>query len=123
MDVARMVAHAERVAPMLKALGHPARLLIALRLREGPCAVADLETGLGLRQPNLSQHLAALRDGGLVAAERRGRGATYRLAGAAAPLIDFLAGGRAAPASLSPASRPPARPGSLECGVFAVTGD
>jgi DNA-binding transcriptional ArsR family regulator len=119
MDVGRMAAHSEQMTPLLKALGHPARLLIALRLREGACAVSDLETGLGLRQPNLSQHLAALRVGGLVDVERRGRSATYRLAQAAVPLIDFLAGGRAAAARPLRASRR----ASVECGVFAVTED
>ena len=111
-----MTARAEQVAPLLKALGHPARLLIALRLREGPCAVAMLESELGLRQPNLSQHLAALREGGLLEVQRSGRAAIYRLADAAPPLIEFLAGGGPVPRPL-----PPARRAALECGVFAVT--
>ena len=116
MDVDRMSAHAEAVAPILKALGHPARLLIVLRLLEGSSPVADLETELGLRQPNLSQHLSALREGGLVDVQRTGRAAVYRLSDGARPLIDFLAGGRPIP--------PPPKAGrraALECGVFAVT--
>jgi ArsR family transcriptional regulator len=116
MDVDRMSAHAEQVAPILKALGHPARLLIVLRLLEGSSPVAELETDLGLRQPNLSQHLAALREGGLVDVQRSGRAAVYRLADVARPLIDFLAGGRPVPQPT-----PTNRRAALECGVFAVT--
>ncbi len=116
MDVDRMSAHAEAVAPILKALGHPGRLLIVLRLLEGPSPVGDLESELGLRQPNLSQHLSALREGGLVDVQRTGRAAIYRLTDAARPLIDFLAGGRPVPQPTQPGRR-----AALECGVFAVT--
>ena len=116
MDVERLSAHAEAVAPILKSLGHPARLLIVLRLLEGASPVAELESELGLRQPNLSQHLSALREGGLVDVQRTGRAAVYRLTDVARPLVDFLAGGRPVP---QPAQS--GRRAALECGVFAVT--
>lgn len=65
---------------LLKALANPARLRIALRLLDGEQAVSELETGLGIRQPTLSQHLAELRDAGLVATRRESRVIFYRLA-------------------------------------------
>lgn len=65
---------------MLRALANPMRLAVALRLLEGSCTVATLETELGLRQPNLSQQLAELRDAGVVSAERQSRNMIYSLA-------------------------------------------
>lgn len=70
----------EAAALTLRALANPTRLAVALRLRQGPCTVAMLETELGVRQPNLSQHLAELRDAGIVTAERQSRNMIYSLA-------------------------------------------
>jgi len=67
-------------ADVLKALAHPRRLQIMLRLDEGPCEVGALAVKLGLSQPNLSQHLAVLRATGLVDAVRDGREVRYQLA-------------------------------------------
>ena len=67
---------------LLKALANPARLRIALRLLEGEQAVSELESGLGIRQPTLSQHLAELRDAGIVATRRESRVIFYQLADA-----------------------------------------
>lgn len=65
---------------LLKALANPSRLRIALRLLEGEQAVSELESALGIRQPTLSQHLAELRDAGLVATRRASRVIFYQLA-------------------------------------------
>ena len=67
-------------ADLLKRLSHPSRLLILARLAEGDAAVAELESGLGLRQPGLSQQLAELRNAGLIEPRRNARGVVYRLA-------------------------------------------
>ena len=72
----------ERVALTLRALANPTRLAVALRLLQGPCTVAMLEIELEVRQPNLSQHLAELRDAGIVSAERQSRNMIYSLADA-----------------------------------------
>ncbi len=71
----------EAAALTLRALANPTRLAVALRLLQGPCTVAMLETELEVRQPNLSQHLAELRDAGIVSAERQSRNMIYNLAG------------------------------------------
>lgn len=63
---------------MCKAIADPKRLLILNELRDGPCSVSDLVESLGLPQPNISQHLAILRDRGVVLAERSGTNVYYR---------------------------------------------
>ncbi|MCC7209837.1 MAG: helix-turn-helix transcriptional regulator, partial [Anaerolineae bacterium] len=51
-------------------------------LRHGPHSVTELVACTGLTQPNVSNHLACLRDCGLVVKEPRGRFAYYSLADA-----------------------------------------
>ena len=70
-------------AATLKVLGNETRLQIVLRLLRGELSVGDLERELGLRQPNLSQQLAELRDAGLVAGRRESKSVIYSLAGPA----------------------------------------
>jgi ArsR family transcriptional regulator len=64
-----------------KALGHPVRLGIALRLAEEPetCA-CDFADVFGVSQPTISQHLKVLRDADLVITRRRGTQICYSLA-------------------------------------------
>lgn len=66
-------------AQMFKALGHEARLDLALRLTEGPQTVGALIEATGLSQPLVSQHLRTLRLGGLVVGSRDGKEVEYRL--------------------------------------------
>jgi ArsR family transcriptional regulator, arsenate/arsenite/antimonite-responsive transcriptional repressor len=73
---------AERFAARFKALADPARVAILNRLAqpdtEAVC-VCELVPLVGLSQPTVSHHLRLLREAGLVAAERRGTWAYYRL--------------------------------------------
>lgn len=64
----------------LKALGHPVRLGIALRLAGEPetCA-CDFAEVFAVSQPTISQHLKVLRDAGLVTTRRRGTQICYSL--------------------------------------------
>jgi Predicted transcriptional regulators len=66
-------------AEVLRTLANPRRLEILHRLADGPCEVGRLADGLGISQPNVSQHLAVLRTSGLVDADRDGREVRYRL--------------------------------------------
>jgi DNA-binding transcriptional ArsR family regulator len=66
-------------AAILKAVSNPARLRIALCLLGGERSVSELESELGLRQPNLSQHLADLRNINLVTTRREFKSVYYRL--------------------------------------------
>lgn len=66
---------------VLKAMAHPSRfhILEALSKEEEAC-VCHLEHMLWMRQAPLSQHLAKLRDAGLVIARREGTNIYYSLA-------------------------------------------
>ena len=66
-------------AEVLKTLSSPRRLEILHRLAAGPVEVGRLAESIGASQPNVSQHLAVLRNAGLVEAERDGRGVRYHL--------------------------------------------
>ena len=68
-------------AALLRAVSNPARLRIAFCLLKGERSVTELENELGLRQPNLSQHLAELRNSGLVVGRREVKSVFYSLAG------------------------------------------
>lgn len=65
-----MSAHAGEAAALLKALSHPARLLVMCQLVEGETAAGDLQPLTGLSFSALSQHLAVLRTLGLVETRR-----------------------------------------------------
>lgn len=80
--VARMDAAAisELHARVCKAMADPTRLLIINELRDGPRSVGDLAEALAISQPNVSRHLAVLRDRGFVTAERFGSSVHYGLA-------------------------------------------
>ncbi|GBE06097.1 MAG TPA: ArsR family transcriptional regulator [Nitrospirae bacterium] len=51
---------------ILKLVAHPARITILGELSKGVKCVSDLEGFLELSQPNISQHLAALRRAGII---------------------------------------------------------
>lgn len=67
-------------ASALRTLSHPDRLRIVEALEAGPLEVTDLTARLRRPQATVSQHLMRLRAHGLVAAERVGRVARYRVA-------------------------------------------
>ena len=67
-------------AARLKALGHPVRLGIALRLADEPDTCAcDFADVFHVSQPTVSQHLKVLREAGLVRTKRRGTQICYSL--------------------------------------------
>jgi ArsR family transcriptional regulator len=65
---------------MLRLFANTSRLRIAIYLLSGEQSVATIETVLMIRQPNLSQHLAELREAGFVVARREGKSVFYSLA-------------------------------------------
>ncbi|AEJ61898.1 regulatory protein ArsR [Spirochaeta thermophila DSM 6578] len=70
----------EQYARKLKACGHPVRLklLCLIATGEEPC-VSDLWTCLEQPQPVVSQHLAVLKEHGIVRADVKGNKRTYSL--------------------------------------------
>ena len=69
----------ELQAEMAKALANPTRLRILSRIGSGEVAYGALLDDLGVSKTNLSQHLAILRKGGVVAVRREGVHVHYRL--------------------------------------------
>jgi DNA-binding transcriptional ArsR family regulator len=65
-------------AKLFCGLADPTRLVILEALSGGPLCVGDLVAATGLSQPNVSNHLACLKDCGLVGGERQGRKVYYR---------------------------------------------
>lgn len=68
-------------ARLCQALADPKRLLLIYALADGPRTVGELCHDLSLPQTNVSQHLAILRDRGIVSASRSGSNVFYRLRG------------------------------------------
>lgn len=82
-DPAAMAAvkeHAGEAAALLKALASEQRLLVLCCLLEGPRSVGDINDRVLLSQSALSQHLAVLREAGLVMTERQAQTILYALA-------------------------------------------
>src|SRR3978361_2248556 len=56
-----------RLAILLKALAHPARIAILQQIiKANACICGDLADELGLAQPTISQHLKELKTAGLI---------------------------------------------------------
>ncbi len=64
---------------IFKVLSDPTRRAILERLSAGEATATDLRTGFAITQPAMSQHLALLREAGLVRERREGRFAHYRI--------------------------------------------
>jgi ArsR family transcriptional regulator len=67
-------------ASLFRVLGHPARVRILELLREGERSVGGLRADLDLDSGGASQHLAALKQAGLVESRRQGTSVFYRVA-------------------------------------------
>ena len=81
MDLALFTEKAAEVAQLLKAIGNGRRLMMLCKLVEqGEMTVGDLADGVGLSQSALSQHLAKMRDEGLVAYRRESQTLWYHIA-------------------------------------------
>lgn len=70
---------AKRVA-VLKALGHPSRLLITETLMDGELSVREIRDLVGDDVSTVSKHLSILRAAGVLASEKRGLNVFYTLA-------------------------------------------
>jgi len=83
MDLATFEAKAGEVAGLLKALGNRRRLMVLCKLVEhGEITVGELARSVALSQSAVSQHLAKMRDEGLVAYRRESQTLWYRIADA-----------------------------------------
>jgi len=65
---------------LFRSLADPARLVILRRLAQGEARVVDLTAECALAQSTVSEHLACLRDCGLVGSRPVGRSSVHFLA-------------------------------------------
>lgn len=65
-DLTELKANATAMAARLKLMSHPERLLMLCRMDESEVSVSELVAMTGLSQSSVSQHLAMLRDEGVV---------------------------------------------------------
>ncbi|MFY8151941.1 MAG: ArsR/SmtB family transcription factor [Hyphomicrobiales bacterium] len=80
IDLETLRAKAGEVADTLSALANDRRLLILCKLAEvGEATVGTLATEVGLSQSALSQHLARMREEGIVAFRREAQTLWYRI--------------------------------------------
>lgn len=76
---------------IFRALSDPTRRGVFERLAQGELSVGELAGVFPVSQPAISQHLAALRQAGLVLERRAGRHAYYRInPEGLAPLTDWV---------------------------------
>ena len=83
-DMEAMRAHAGDAARLLKALANEKRLQVLCLLAEGERSVGEINAMLDLSQSALSQHLARMRDEGLVTFRRDAQTLYYCIADPAA---------------------------------------
>ncbi|GLQ09051.1 transcriptional regulator [Devosia yakushimensis] len=81
---------------IFKVLADPTRRAVFERLATAEMTATELREGFAISQPAMSQHLAVLREAGLVSERREGRYVNYRIEPAGlAPLHGWLARHRA----------------------------
>ena len=69
----------DRASRSLKAMSHPLRLKILCTLGDAEISVQDIVEFVGTSQSNISQHLAILRDKGILAARKDANRVYYRV--------------------------------------------
>lgn len=69
----------ERASCSLKAMAHPLRLRILCTLGDGEFSVQDIVEQVGTSQSNISQHLAVLRDKGILTCRKDANRVYYRV--------------------------------------------
>ncbi len=69
----------EIAARSLKAMSHPLRLKILCTLGSQEISVQDIVNNVGTSQSNISQHLAILRDKGILASRKDANRVYYRV--------------------------------------------
>ena len=91
-SLADFEASAGKAADLLRTLGNEKRLMILCQLGGGELPVGALLAPLGLSQSALSQHLAVLREAGVVTTRREAQTIYYSIADpAAVKVIETLA--------------------------------
>ncbi|PLW68257.1 transcriptional regulator [Pseudohalioglobus lutimaris] len=79
MDLSAMQNNAEAATGLLKSLANPSRLLVLCALVSREHTVGELEVLTGLSQSAISQHMARLREAGIVDTRRDAQRIFYSL--------------------------------------------
>jgi len=79
IDPKKLEESAEKASRLLKSMSHPSRLMVLCHLMNGEWSVSALNQAIPLSQSALSQHLASLREAGLVRTRRESQVVHYRL--------------------------------------------
>ncbi|MBS0518911.1 MAG: helix-turn-helix transcriptional regulator [Proteobacteria bacterium] len=82
MNIEDVKAKASEAADFLKSMANDRRLIVLCELAQGERTVGELEAVAGLSQSALSQHLAKLREAGIVKTRREAQTIHYSLANA-----------------------------------------
>ena len=69
----------QRASRSLKAMSHPLRLKILCTLGDNEVSVQDIVDSVGTSQSNISQHLAILRDKGILSSRKDANKVFYRV--------------------------------------------
>jgi DNA-binding transcriptional ArsR family regulator len=78
-DLIEKAEHIELAARAMKAMAHPLRLKILCVLGGNEVSVQDIVDAVGTSQSNISQHLAILRDKGVLRARKDANRVYYRV--------------------------------------------
>jgi ArsR family transcriptional regulator len=79
LTIKQMQKNAAQAEALLKQLANANRLMVLCHLVSGEKTVGELAEAVGLSQSALSQHLAKLREAGLVESDKRGLLVYYRI--------------------------------------------
>jgi ArsR family transcriptional regulator, virulence genes transcriptional regulator len=79
LSLDRLRDYSQAMAARMRLLAHPERLLMLCRMSEGEVTVGELVDLTGLSQSAVSQHLARLRDTGVVQVRPHAQTRHYRL--------------------------------------------
>jgi ArsR family transcriptional regulator len=79
LDLLRGDDDIDRASRALKAMSHPLRLKILCTLGSAEVSVQDIVEMVGTSQSNISQHLAILRDKGILTARKDANRVFYRV--------------------------------------------
>lgn len=75
------------MAEYFRAMAHPTRLRLMLRIAARESGVTELSDSFGIAEPVISRHLSVLRRAGIITRERAGNRAIHRIADGTASLV------------------------------------
>lgn len=79
MDLMSKDEDIDRASRSLKAMSHPLRLKILCTLSDQEISVQDIVDRVGTSQSNISQHLAILRDKGILSSRKDANRVYYKV--------------------------------------------